>query len=312
LADAVDGGATDIAELAELTGCDPDALHRLMRHLVNLGVFSYVPPEGFCLDRLGVPLLSSSPLVDQLDQDDPAVRALDEITPSLLASVRSGAPSWRDRHGVEFWPYMSATPDRSRAFDEMMAARGMRVGDELAARVGWTEVDVVTDVGGGTGTVLSTLLHAHPHLRGALVDRDGTVQRARHRFEEEGLADRIDFHGQSFFDPLPPTADVLLLSRVLHDWPDEQCIQILRRCRDAAAPRSGQVMVAERLLDEAGGRGRLAVTNHDLVLMLTVGGRNRTASEFQALGAAAGLDLTGVAEPRPGEAFALLQFAPRP
>jgi hypothetical protein len=71
-------------------------------------------------------------------------------------------------------------------------------------------------------------------------------------------------------------------------------------------------MVAERLLDEAGGRGRLAVTNHDLVLMLTVGGRNRTASEFQALGAAAGLDLTGVAEPRPGEAFALLQFAPRP
>jgi 2,7-dihydroxy-5-methyl-1-naphthoate 7-O-methyltransferase len=114
LADKVNEGATSVQELAELTGSNPDALARLMRHLVSIGVFSSHAAGGFHLDRLGRPLISSNSfrVVGMLDQEDAPVCALDEITPSLLFSLSSGNPSWSARYGTDFWAYFSATSDR--------------------------------------------------------------------------------------------------------------------------------------------------------------------------------------------------------
>ena len=311
LADKVNEGATSVQELAELTGSNPDALARLMRHLVNIGVFSFHSTGGFHLDRLGRPLLSSNSfrVADMLDQEDALICALDEITPSLLSSLSSGNPSWSARYGTDFWAYFSAVPDRSRSFDAQLDIRGKQVGKELAKMIDWTGVETVADIGGGTGGVISTLMHSYPHLKGVLVDLPDTAQRAKTRFEAEGIAARVSVHGQSFFEELPPGADIYLFSRVLHDWPDRQCVRILTSCRNAAAASRAKVMVAEQLIGNLEIGDNPAVSHHDLVLMVTVGGRNRSEQEFRALAAEAGLVLTEV-KPLMHQKFSLLKFTP--
>lgn len=311
LADAVDDGATTAQQLAERTGCDTDALARLTRHLVSIGVFTHDPDAGIGLDWLGRALLSShsSRVVELLDQRDPMARSLDEVTPDLLSTVSSGEPSWGRRYGTDFWSYVGAG-ERSRSFDVMMETLGQQVGREVAALDDWSTVGTVADVGGGTGAALATLLHAHPHLEGVLVDRLDTAERARARFASEGLASRVRIHGQSFFDHLPTSADVYLLTRVLHDWPDPDCVRILAGCREAAAGRGATVMIAEQLFGDDQAGDKPAVSGHDLVLMVTVGGRNRSARQFSVLAAEAGLALADVVSPTPTGKYSLVKLVP--
>jgi hypothetical protein len=137
------------------------------------------------------------------------------------------------------------------------------------------------------------LLAAHPHLRGVLVDLPGTVARAVAVLGAAGVADRVRFVGQSFFDPLPAGADVYVLQKVLNDWPDRETVEILRRCADAAGP-GGRVLVAGGVrADDA-----LAALQPEMVLL---GGRTDDLTTFRSRAAEAGLDVTSTtAGPRGG------------
>ncbi|WP_344336260.1 methyltransferase [Kitasatospora putterlickiae] len=104
-----------------------------------------------------------------------------------------------------------------------------------------------------------------------------------------GCADRCEFRAGDFAD-VPEGGDVYLLSRVLHDWPDRRCREILRHCA-RAMPAHADLLVLERLLP-ADGSPSLA-TAWDLHMMCNVGGRERRADHYAALLAAAGLDLLG-------------------
>ncbi len=148
---------------------------------------------------------------------------------------------------------------------------------------GWHTVRTVVDVGGGTGAMLAEILRAHPSVRGTLVDLPRTVARSESIFEDAGVADRVTTVGQSFFDPLPPGADLYLLRGILNDWPDRETISILRRCAEAARP-NGRVVVLKSVSPD-GARSGLTIE------MVLLGGKHRTLSEFQELARAAGLDI---------------------
>jgi hypothetical protein len=113
------------------------------------------------------------------------------------------------------------------------------------------------------------------------MSRDGRT--VREIFRAAGVADRVTTVGQSFFDPLPAGGDLYLLKSVLSDWPDPEATAILRRCAEAAAPAGRVVAVNGVSPDEAGAPAP------DLLMMVLVGGRQRTLSEFRELARAAGL-----------------------
>lgn len=147
----------------------------------------------------------------------------------------------------------------------------------------WDGVRTVVDVGGGTGTLLAEVLRARPGLRGVLVDLPATVTRSAETLEAAGVSDRVMTVGQSFFDPLPAGADLYLLKSVLSDWPDREAGVILRWCADAARPSGRVVLLNGVSPDEAGG------PSPALLMMVLVGGKDRTMTEFRALAHAAGL-----------------------
>ena len=84
---------------------------------------------------------------------------------------------------------------------------------------------------------------------------------------------------------MPSGCDLYLLSHIIHDWDDERAIKVLQACRRAMAPSARLLILdrvmPERVLPDPMVQGKILV---DLVMMVgTSGGRERTASEFQAL-----------------------------
>jgi SAM-dependent methyltransferase len=147
----------------------------------------------------------------------------------------------------------------------------------------WDAVRTVVDVGGGTGALLAEVLRARPGVRGTLVDLPRTVARSAEMFAAAGVADRATAVGQSFFDPLPGGADLYLLKSVLCDWPDREATAILRRCAEAARPAGRVVVVSGVIPDDD--------PWPSLLMMVLVGGKDRTLREYRALAREAGLEV---------------------
>ena len=94
-----------------------------------------------------------------------------------------------------------------------------------------------------------------------------------------------------FFKSVPPGGDAYLLSHVLHDWTEAQCLTILGNCRTAMGP-SGRLLIVETVLP-AGNTphpGKLL----DIAMLVMPGGQERTAEQFGALLAKAGFRLARV------------------
>jgi len=286
IADHIAAGTSDIHGLAAASGADADSLHRLLRHLAGKGVFEEPRPGEFALNEPARALLDP-PAQIGLDLDGFGGR-MANAWGSLLTAVRTGAPAYHTIFGRPFWDDLEAHPKIAASFDALMGpGHGTPDPDVLAG--GWESVRTVVDVGGGTGALLAEILRMHPTLRGTLVDRPATVARSAPVFEAAGVADRVTTAGQSFFDPLPAGADVYLLKSVLGDWPDPEATRILQRCAEAARP-AGRVVVLNGVSPDSTDGPSPA-----LLMMVLVGGKERSLSEFRALARSAGLDVATAA-----------------
>ena len=142
--------------------------------------------------------------------------------------------------------------------------------------------------------MLAEILRAQPHVQGILVDQPNTAARSEAIFQAAGVEERATTVGQSFFDPLPPGADIYLLRGIINDWPDREALAILRRCAEAAqaaAPDrpTGRVVILKSVGPDDAPK--------DLVIeMVLLGGKHRTVSEFRELAREAGLELTAAGE----------------
>jgi 2,7-dihydroxy-5-methyl-1-naphthoate 7-O-methyltransferase len=284
IADHIADGMTQIDDLAAASGVSSDSLHRVLAHLVGMGLFEEPAPGRFALNEPARELLDSSVRLG-LDLDGFGGR-MAYAWGSLLSAVRTGAPAYHEVFGRPFWEDLQAHPAAAASFDRLMGPDGHGVPDsEVQVTGGWESVRTVVDVGGGTGALLAELLRARPTLRGTLVDLPQTVARSCGIVQAAGVADRVTIAGQSFFDPLPAGADLYLLKSVLGDWPDREATAILTRCAEAARP-AGRVIVLNGVSPDEAGRPSPA-----LLMMVLVGGRERTLSEFRVLAREAGLEV---------------------
>ena len=267
IADALAGGAKDVADIAREVGADPATLQRLLRALASDGVFA---EEGQGVFR-------NTSVSEQLRGDGwpefarlfggvfyRAVGDLDE-------AVQKGDATFAKTFGTDFWSWLAAHPDERAAFDRAMAGGKDRTAARLA-ELEWGDDEIVVDVGGGNGALLVELLRVRPRLRGIVFDLPETER------DESRLGDRIEFVAGSFFERVP-AGNTYVLSSILHDWDDEHAAAILRVVREAAPPH-GRLVVPESVIppgNEPHGAKWL-----DL-LMLIISGRERTEAEWRAL-----------------------------
>ena len=280
IADHIAAGTSGIADLAVAAEADPESLQRVLRHLVGRGVFEEPRPGQFALNDAARELI---PARVGLDLDSFGGR-MAHAWSTLLPAVRTGKPAYAEIFGRPFWEDLEAHPGIAADFDALMGPQGHGRPDPevLLNAADWAGIRRVVDVGGGTGALLAEVLRMRPAVRGTLVDLPSTVARAAAMFD--GMIDRVTLSGQSFFDPLPAGADLYLLKSVLSDWPDGEATAILRRCAEAARP-SGRVVLLNGVTPEE-------KASPELLMMVLVGGRERTLAEFSVMAREAGLTVS--------------------
>ena len=295
IADLIAAGTTDVRDLAAQAGCDAGALDRVLRHLVSNGVFEQAAPGTFALNEAAEGLRGTSPGYDL----DGIGGRMAHAWGSLLGAVRTGRPAYHEILGLPFWEDLNAHPDVAASFDQLMGVAGHGTPDpQILLSDDWAPVRSVVDVGGGTGALLAEILRARPGIRGILVDLPRTVMRSADVFRAAGVAGRVTVAGQNFFDPLPARADLYLLKNVLADWPDREATALLTRCAEAARP-AGRVVILGGV--SAGEHGE---ASPELLMMVLLGGKDRTVREFGELARQAGLEIS-TAGPLPSGRFAV-------
>lgn len=180
----------------------------------------------------------------------------------------------------------------------------------VPAHYDFGQFKTVVDVGGGDGTLLAAILREHPTVRGVVFDTPEGLSQAETTLEREGLAGRFALEPGDFFASVPAGGDLYLLKSVIHDWDDERAATIVRNCRKVV-PAHGRLMIIEPVLPSTVDASVPALMYlSDLNMLVNLGGRERTRTEFEELCEQADFAVTGLTPLPPPNAFSLIEVQP--
>ncbi len=208
----------------------------------------------------------------------------------LLYSLRTGEPGFEKRFGIPFFQYMMEHPDRHSFYDQAMGTFGREETSPVLDAYNFGTFRTVVDLGGGRGVLLASILKRYPAVRGILFDLPAVAERARDLIAGMDLSDRCRTEGGNFFTAVPSGADAYLMQHVIHDWQDTEAIAILRNCRQAMAP-GGRILLIEMIIPPG---NEPSFGKWLDLMMLLVGGKERTQEQYQLLLSKAGLHLNRI------------------
>jgi hypothetical protein len=291
IADLVSREPKSPTELATATGAHADTLYRLLRMLASHGVFAEDDRGRFQLTPLAAVLQTGS--ADSLRDflrffsGDIAWNAYRD----LLHTVRTGEDGFAHAYDMEFFAYLAAHPDVEALFSAGLAQVTARENVAIASAYAFGQFARLVDVGGGRGGLLAAVLTAYPTVRGVLYEQPAVAAHPA-ALQAAGVMERCEVVGGDFFQSVPAAGNAYVLKRVLHDWNDNQSIQILQRCREAMT-REGRVLTIEGVIQPGNAPDRMKDMDV-LVGMALSGGKERTEAEFRRLYEQAGLQLTQI------------------
>lgn len=293
VADALADGPLSGEQLADRVGADPDALRRLMRALVGIGVFRQRKDGGYALTPLGDTLRTDAP-VSMAGMarwiGSPQHR---EHWSQLTQAIRTGNPVVPGLRGKPVFEYLADETELAGIFNSAMTNVSEFATVPLTAAYDFGAFGTIVDVGGGHGRLLAAILATAPNSRGVLFDLPEVVAGAPELFRDYGVADRVRIEEGSFFDSAPEGGDAYVLKNVVHDWPEEDALRILTNVRTAA--RTGaRLLVCEFVIPDHDRdfHGKWV----DLEMLVVAGSRERTADEYVRLFDQTGFRLNRVVE----------------
>ncbi len=277
IADLLKGDSKTAEELSETTEADAGFLYRVLRLISGLGVLDESQDHRFTLTPLGETLCrdTENSVRDFLIQ---CHEGSYNFYPYLLESVMTGNNVMEKALGMPLFEYFDHNPEARGKFIAGIANQSRLDNAGILDAYDFGKSITVADIGGGSGALLSAILNKHHHLLGVLFDMETTIDSARKAGNI--LSERCQFLAGDFFAEIPVYANTFVLKQVLHDWNDEQSVQILKNCR-ASIPDDGKILIIERVV---GSEVATVLTNNlDITMMLCLDGKERREDEYIAL-----------------------------
>ncbi|KAK6134749.1 hypothetical protein DH2020_031508 [Rehmannia glutinosa] len=188
-------------------------------------------------------------------------------------------------HGRTFWEQAGEDLRLNRFFNESMASDTWLVSSVILkdCRHVFVGLKSMVDVGGGTGTMAKAIADAFPGLKCSVLELPHVVA---------GLVgtQNLTFIAGDMFDSIPP-ADAVFMKWILHDWPDEECVKILKNCKEAipCKDNGGKLIIIDIVMDKP--RDHEKENNafmethilYDVLMMGLTSGRERTEEDWAKL-----------------------------
>ncbi|KAJ7964118.1 O-methyltransferase [Quillaja saponaria] len=268
-----------------------NCVYRLMRILIHSGFFSQqkisendTEEEGFVMTNSSKLLLKDHPL-----SVTPLLHfALDPILSKPWHCMSDWFKSddltpFDTAYGMNFWDYAGHVPKLNRFFNDAMASdAGLTANVVIEKCKGvFKGLESLVDVGGGTGTMAKAIAKEFPHLYCTVFDLPHVVA------DLESGIDNLKYVGGDMFQAIPP-ADAILLKSILHDWSDEECVKILKKCKETVASKGkkGKVIIIDMvIMENKKGDDKSVETQlcFDLLMMVQTTGRERNKKEWANL-----------------------------
>ncbi|KAL4563262.1 hypothetical protein LXL04_027302 [Taraxacum kok-saghyz] len=273
-------------------------LQRLMRLLIHSNFFSIAKfdeegedeKEGYVLTVSSKLLLknSSSPNLPNLSLF--SMFLVDTIFISTFQSLamwlkRNDTNALETAHGTNIWEFIDKNPRFNKLFNDAMASNSEMMKFMVKENKEIFEgVDTLVDVGGGTGAIAKILLEAFPHLK-------CTVFELPHVVADMVDTSNLKYVAGDMFQSIP-SADVIILKNILHDWSDEDVLKILERCKESTALASSdgkkrKVIIMDMVIAGSHENERHEITEaklfFDLIMMACTFGKERTKDEWEKL-----------------------------
>jgi hypothetical protein len=205
-------------------------------------------------------------------------------------SLQTGLPAADHAFGKPLFDLLAEDPEASERFSQTMITVHGAEPSSVAAAYDFSTARTVVDVGGASGNMLAHILTRHAGPRGVLFDLPQATAGAPALLKARGVDDRVTIEHGSFFERVPAGGDVYLLSHIIHDWNEAQCLTIFGNLRQAMTAAS-RVLLIELVLRDNGAPG---FGSADMSMMIFTGGAERTAREYESLLARAGLEMTRI------------------
>jgi hypothetical protein len=286
------GPMSAAALVADGVDADVPTLDRVMRLCSSVGLFTEDATGRF----------GATPLSEVLTSDAVgSVKVLAEEMGGtwmqswmrLSEALKTGEPQMRPLFGMDWWDYLKANPKEMERFAEAMKSNSLNSLRGVLEHCDFAQTRTVVDVGGGLGHLAVALLERYPHLHGILVDLPDVVAMARARLSPmSGIASRLECVGTDMFVSVP-RADTYVLKHIIHDWDDDRCVRLLRNCRESI-DGNGRIFCVDAVLPPMGDTSGAAAKILDIMVMLAVGGRERTRDQWEALYGAAGFRISRI------------------
>lgn len=278
-------------ELAAATQTHPRSLYRVLRTCASLGVFSEDDNHRFSLTALSDLLCSDSPqsLRDFSRMIGDNVQF--KVWGRLDHAVKTGTPAFDEVFGMPTFDYYLSHPQQGKVFNDAMTS--LSIGSSIAVLEAYdfSGIKTLVDVGGGHGFLLASILKKYPEIQGINFDVSALQTDAEALFTQYGVASRCNYTAGDFFESVPAGGDAYMMKHIIHDWSDDQCINILSNCRKGIST-GGKVLLVEMVLPKgnAPSMGKLL----DLQMLAVLPGCERTEAEYEALLQKSGFQLTRI------------------
>jgi hypothetical protein len=288
--DLVEAGPKSAKELASQIGADPEALHRLMRATASVGVLSEGPDGKFSETPMSAVLRSNG---------RPSLRAVAMMGgrewhgrgwSRLEYCVRTGKQAMEQIYGAPIFEYFKQHPDEGQIFNDAMTSISAGDSPAVVDAYSFEGIHSIVDVGGGHGLLLATIMARNPQMKGTLYDEPHVIEGAKNG-PLKPVMERCTLALGDMFSSVPAGADAYIMKHIIHDWPDELCVKILKSCRKGVNP-GGKLLVVDDVIQP--GNDFYAGKLLDLQMLIFPGGKERTEKQFRELFAAGGWKLSRV------------------
>lgn len=270
-------GPSEADDLAQALGLHPRAALDFLDTLVALGVLTR--EDGRYANAVDADLF--------LDRNKPSyVGGLLEMANarlypfwgSLTEALRTGLPQNEAKHGGNPFDALYSDPARLRGFLHAMSGVSLGAAQAIARQFPWSEYRTFIDIGAAQGALPVQVARAHPHLTGGGFDLPVVGPIFDDYIAANALQDRLRFYPGDFFKDPCPSADVLVMGHILHDWDLPQKLELLRKCH-AALPPGGCLIVYDAIIDDERRHNAFGLLMSLNMLIETPGGFDYTGAQ---------------------------------
>jgi len=210
--------------------------------------------------------------------DETFMNPLHHIHECVLQGQSVAGGAFQIAHGKNLWAHTRENHHSNTVFNTGMESftkvimrlfvgcyEGFKPGEKLR----------VVDVGGGNGAAIAQIVEAHPDIHGINFDLPQVTETAP-------SIPGVEHVGGDMFDSIP-SADVVFIKHVLHNWDDDRCVKILENCHKAL-PDNGRLIVVEAVLSDQPSPSQEVQMIFDLIMIsYTGGGRERSEQQWRRL-----------------------------